>query len=421
MPHVSTRLTLSILALASAIGMSARIPQRAIVVTGDTSLIHDGMVAVLYNNPEFQYHDPSEPRFLFLDRQGKIALGIGGYVFASAAYDFNGEIDNSQFITYDVPVPANPAMRSGMHFDVSHSTIFLQLAGHSDRIGTYSAYVQTDFAGAGGVGLRLRQACFKVGAVTAGLTRSTFVDPSGPPSLDTQGPGAQLSRKNILVRYIPRVGTHWQFSVAAESPASATYTTTDSLQQRITQRIPDFVTYAQYSWTPGSYIRLSALLRNLSYRDLVSATNRYCTGWAVQLSGTAKLIPTLTAYYEAYYGRGIATYINDLDGRGLDLIPSATTPGHMTAPGTLGFTAALKWQFHPRVFASATFSQARMYHQNQLGADAYRRTTYAGANVMWTIFPECAVGMEYLHGYRRNNSGQHATANRLMAAIKYTF
>ncbi|MDE6314926.1 MAG: hypothetical protein K2L71_00500 [Muribaculaceae bacterium] len=116
---------------------SNMIPERAIVLTGDVSAVHDGVVAVLYNNPEFEFHDPSDPRFLFLDRKGTIALGIGGYVYASVSCDFKGSIDGPQFVTYDIPVPADPARRSGLQFDASHSTVFLQIAGHSDRLGTY--------------------------------------------------------------------------------------------------------------------------------------------------------------------------------------------------------------------------------------------------------------------------------------------
>ena len=38
--------------------------------------------------PRFQ--EPKAPRFVLTDRQGKFALGIGGYVRATAEYDFGG-------------------------------------------------------------------------------------------------------------------------------------------------------------------------------------------------------------------------------------------------------------------------------------------------------------------------------------------
>ena len=37
--------------------------------------------------------------------------------------------------------------------------------------------------------------------------------------------------------------------------------------------------YVQYSWASGSHVRLSGILRELSYRDNVQASNHFATGW----------------------------------------------------------------------------------------------------------------------------------------------
>ena len=55
------------------------IPQRAVVATGDPEQA-GALVAVLYDTHDLHYADPSAPRFLFFDRKGKVALGIGGYI-----------------------------------------------------------------------------------------------------------------------------------------------------------------------------------------------------------------------------------------------------------------------------------------------------------------------------------------------------
>ncbi len=38
------------------------------------------------------------PRFVLTDRKGRFALGIGGYVKATAEYDFGGISDDVDFI-----------------------------------------------------------------------------------------------------------------------------------------------------------------------------------------------------------------------------------------------------------------------------------------------------------------------------------
>ena len=50
----------------------------------------------------------------------------------------------------------------------------------------------------------------------------------------------------------------------------------------VTQRIPDIPAYVQYSWDNGSgWLRFSALMRNIQYRDLVNDKNRNVTGWGI--------------------------------------------------------------------------------------------------------------------------------------------
>lgn len=62
------------------------IPERAIVATGDAENGRH-LVGILYNPVEAHFTDPTPPRFLFLDREGKVAFGIGGYIKGSARYD----------------------------------------------------------------------------------------------------------------------------------------------------------------------------------------------------------------------------------------------------------------------------------------------------------------------------------------------
>ena len=104
-------------AAAAAVAVSAqnpaneesRIPQRVVVVSGDTSKMKPEVVAVIYDSNDIKFHDPSAPRFLFLDRQGKIAFGVGGYIYATAAYNFAGsERTGSDFIPSQLPTPADP-------------------------------------------------------------------------------------------------------------------------------------------------------------------------------------------------------------------------------------------------------------------------------------------------------------------------
>lgn len=50
----------------------------------------DEIIRILNETQNQRFHEPGIPRFLLTDRKGRFALGIGGYVKATAEYDFGG-------------------------------------------------------------------------------------------------------------------------------------------------------------------------------------------------------------------------------------------------------------------------------------------------------------------------------------------
>lgn len=398
----------------------SRIPQRVVVVSGDTSKMKPEVVAVIYDSNDIKFHDPSAPRFLFLDRQGKIAFGVGGYIYATAAYNFAGsERTGSDFIPSQLPTPADPTERAALQFTARHSTIFFQLAGHSEKFGTFSAFIQTNFDDNRSRFMKLEQAYVKVGDVTAGLTRTTFQDPASVPTVDTQGPCGEVDRKNVHLQYAPQFNEHWSAAIAVEDPHAMI--NNGDFTQSISQRVPDIPVYVQYAWNRTNHVRLSAMLRNLCYRDPRTENVKYTQGYGVQLSGTSALGAGFTLFASAVYGRGITSYITDLSAYDLDLIPSATTPGKLIAPQTFSYNLGMRYDFCQRGFATIAWGQSILGDRGDLALDTYRQGIYASANVFYTVFPDCLVGLEYARGQRTNFNGDRGTGNRIMAAVRYTF
>lgn len=398
------------------------IPQRAVVATGNPDNGRH-LVGVLYNPINAHFSDPSAPRFLFLDREGKVAFGIGGYVKGTLSYDFCGAIDNGPlFIPFDIPVPMNPAQRNQFGASANHTTIFMQLVGTTEHFGNYQVYVQTNFSGNGatGYGLKLKQAYLSLGYVTAGLARSTFVDGSaGTPVIDDQGPAGEMSAKNILLQFRPQFNRFWSAAISIENP-DASYTVNSSTEA-IKQRFPDIPAYVQYQWHGGkSHIRLSGLLRNLSYRDLTYSKNHFVTAWAAQLSGMIAFNKYATIFYQGAFGRGYGRYLNDLAGQGYDLIPDGIS-GKLKAPQTMNFEVGMRLNLSSSAFLAASYSQVRVYGQQALGPSAYRYGQYVSVTGFYDIVPDLRIGLEYLYGNRADLSRVHGHANRITGMLQYSF
>lgn len=395
------------------------VPEKAVMIFGGDNGVHREIVSVLYDSSELHFQDATAPRFLMIDRQGNTLFGIGGYVEGVVRYDFAGAIDGDGFATRDIAVPSDPKLRSRLGADVTHTNLVFQLL-RKTRFGVLNAYVQGNFSG-DSYGFKLKKAYVRLHNVTAGYARSTFEDAmAGVPTIDYQGPSGAISRTSILLQYRVPVSKHFTAAVSAELP-DADYTLTMGANEAINQRCPDIPAYIQYQWDEGeSHIRASALLRQLSYRNLATADNKFATGWGVQLSGSTKLGSPVEVYYQAVYGKGIGNYINDLSGAGYDLITEGTD-GKMKAPGSLGIAAGVQLNITKDLFVSSTYSFCRLYDQEGLGGDAYRRGNYAVVNCFYTPISDLQFGLEYLHGRRTNMDHEHGTANRLQAMIKYSF
>lgn len=403
-------------------GDSVMIPERAIILTGDSANTdHQANIAILYSREGMSFDEPVAPRFLFLDREGKVALGIGGYVKGVGMYDVDGAINGSGFETYDIPVPFNPAQRQRFGASAAQSTIFLKLVTRPTKVGRVIVYIQTGFnSAASGYTMKLKQAYVSVGHVTAGLARSTFADGEAQaPTIDSEGPSGQVSAKNMLFQYKTSSYKGLSAAISIENP-SASYSTVDGQSQSIAQRFPDIPLYLQYAWNKNGHVRASFIYRRLSYRDIVTEKNHFVNGWGVHLSSVGDIIGGLGYFGHIAYGEGIARYINDLSGNGYDLVPTSVA-GELNAPAALAYTAGLSYNFSKKFFMTASYSQARVYDCSDLGEDCYRYGQYATVNAFYNITGDFQVGAECVIGRRADYSGERGHANRLEVMMQYNF
>lgn len=398
-------------------GDTVRIPERAIILTGDLGQSPHENIMVLYSREGMSFDEPGAPRFLFFDRQGKVALGIGGYVEGIASYDVDGAIDDNGFVTYEIPTPFDPSQRQRFGANATQSTIFLKLVTRDSRLGRITVYVQTGFKA--DYGMKLKQAYVTIGHLTAGLARSTFADGEAEaPVIDPQGPSGKVTAKNILFRYQTKSFNGFTAAASVEAP-TADYTLASGVKE-ISQRFPDVPVYLQYSWSSDSHVRVAGILRQLSYRDDDAGKNHFVTGWGAHLSSVGKIVGELGYFGHVAYGKGIARYINDLSGEGYDLVPSAAA-GHMKAPGMLAWTAGLSYNFTKKFFMTANCSQARVYNNSTMAAESYRYGQYATVNAFYNITGDFQVGAEFVAGRRVNIDGVKGHANRFEAMMQYSF
>lgn len=367
--------------------------------------------------------DPKIPYFIFMSKDANVAMGIGGVIRMRTWFDWNGYLPSNGFSIYTIQIPKNPADMRRLGYTPAGTALFYTILGRNKLLGEYMGYIQGNFTGYNNVGFRLKKAYFTFRDWTVGYASSTFSDPAAePPVLDGQGPSAEMSKTNVLVRYLHLNRHGWSYGGSVELSSSQADTGDDSQTENCPNYLPDVAAMLQYQWNSGkSHVRLSGLLRGIPYRDLVEKKNHTIVGWGLQLSAVAKIVNPLTMYGILSYGRGHASYSGDLSIGNYDLVSRPDRPGKLYAPPMLGVTWGATYYFRPNLYATVALGELRYLPKYRTDDNEYKYGIYGAINCQWEITPRITCGLEYLAGKRMNFDRTHGNANRVNAMVQLSF
>ncbi len=376
------------------------------------------VVEIFQTTQSNYYHDPRAPRFVLVDQEGKWGLGIGGYLQVKAEYDFSGSVDNVDFLPSDID--RRGVSSSQFQMDMTNSTIFLKLVGNSRLLGDFYVYTSANWRGDGD-NFRLHNMYMSSKYLLLGYTVGTFMDlDASPVTVDYGGPCGMAFYRTTQLRL--RYAYDWGLSMGLALEASKPYGSSNASVAITSQRMPDVPFYVQYAFNENSHFRVGAVVRNLSYRDLLSGKKHNKYAWGTQ----ASMLATMGKFQvkgQFTMGKGIGSYINNVSNVGVDLVPAAED-GKMTMLRTDAWYVGLQYNASSRFFATATYSQTTL-HNNSGYAEAYpgayRRGQYVVANMFMNASKNMQLGVEYLHGWRTDFNGEKCQANRINLSARYNF
>ncbi len=375
-------------------------------------------IRMFYEDQYRQFMDPEAPTFMLMSRDGTLGFGVGGMAVIRGWFDWNGSQDTPDFYPYDISIPRNPTEKYDLNGSLNQTSIHMTMLGRRPKF-NYMVYVQAGFSDKA---FKLKKAYVRVNDFTVGLANTTFEDGDAiAPTVESQGPNGQAGKTQILARWQHNFRKGWSMGAGVELP-SADMEVVDGKTAACRSYIPDLAVMGQYAWDGGdSHIRLSALLRTMTYRNLLTQTNHNVTGWGVQLSGMANIVKPLVVYYSAMVGQGVGSYQGDLSEGAYDLVGVSNHEGKMVAPLAMGLTAGIQYWFSPKVYSCIALGETQYYQKYPLSTDQYRYGLYGAINVFWKITPRFLGGVEYVTGKRKNHDGAHAGANRVDAVLSYSF
>ena len=390
------------------------------IVTQDST----NVFTILQENAPQNPNIKDVPRFTLMGKDNKFYLGMGANVKMVGDFDWGNPISNPNiFAPKDIPMSTANGDHGQTLFSVGQSNIywnFVALPGSKNQVGLFFDVI---FLGTSSKPvIEIHHLYMKYRGFTAGYVVSTFTDlKSEPKSIDFGGPNAMTLVRHPNIYYTANFGKNkmWTAQLGLDMPDVASFTTEDKAR-KVNQRMPDIPFFIPRSWADrNGWLRASAIFRDLQYRwnSGVVDGNKGKFGWGVKLDGKTPIVGGLSACWQGVYGKGIASYIQDLSGEGLDLVLKSNNGALQTVP-VWGAYGSLEYAFGKCGFINFTYSQVRSYVDKFQGyEDLYKYGQYVTSNLIFNVSSFAQVGMEYLWGRRMNYSGHQAHDNRIMLML----
>ncbi|MFC3551002.1 DcaP family trimeric outer membrane transporter [Lysobacter cavernae] len=342
-------------------------------------------------------------------------IRIGGYAKLDAIYDSRKLGDQDQFITAAIPVssaPGSDVTNFNLH---AKQTRFSFEARRQLPRGNLRFYLENDFfGGSDGYEFRLRHAYGQLGNTYAGYGYSMFMDADAlPDTLDFEGPGSAPYLLVAGIHHSFEFGKGNSLTLAVENPETQIAAAEDETS---TNRMPDVAATARIERDWG-HLQLSGLLRRLSYIKDDSKRHDYAGG--VSFTGSAAAGEQDLLLFGANWGEGIARYIADIGGSGLDAAIDAN--GDLRALTSYGGFFGYTHYWNQEWRSNLVYGYLHLDDEVFLSADTFRRSQYGALNLIWSPAPSWTMGMELLYGQYQQQDGRDGDALRLQGSLQYNF
>lgn len=366
-------------------------------------------------------NDNGLPRFALVGKNNEFYLGIGGQFLGEGVFTWGDNMPSATLFTPAALTPKTPGNGGNTQFGWQTSSIYMNFVAMPGTDNQLGIFFKANFMGNNNA-FNCYHFYAKYRGLTAGYTNSLFTDGAAEPmTIDFEGPNG-YPYTTLFTAYWEQNFTK-NFSGAIGIDAPRVSMTTGTSTTKVNQRIPAIPAYLQYAWNDGAaHIRLSGIVRPIQYRNLTESANSTLVGGGIQLSGMTKIAGDLSANFNAEYGRGIGSYLQDDSGLGMDAVTS-TEAGKMETMKTFGVTGGLSYTFSPKVSTNLTYSHLvnSLPDKATVDKDKYRYGDYVAANVIYNINKFVSAGIEYDYGHRKSFDGEGLHANRIQCQLAVTF
>ena len=370
----------------------------------------------LYNAPL----EPTRPGFFLLPGT-RTMLRLDGSARTDFIYDLKTTALSDSFIPSSIPIPAQLGRPGNFIASIRGSRVMADfLIPVGDR-GAARTFIQLDFFGANGATApRLRHFYAQLDNILVGQTFTNFMDPDAfADSLDTQGANSAVSVRIPQARYSFGLGGGASAYVSVEVPASSINFSIAGTPAEPTTPAPDGAFRFRNEWERG-HIQLASVFRDLGVK-LPNGIHESTLGWGVNGTGGVAVHGKDNIVLGLVYGHGIARYVGDTAGLGLDAAPISLGNLSLRALPLFGTYGSYQHYWSPIIRSSATAGFVQIQNTAFQPANTYHKSGYSSVNLIWNPVGSFDLGAEFLYGRVQEKSGASANDPRFQITGRYTF
>ncbi len=363
--------------------------------------------------------EPTYPGFFVLPGT-RTLLRLDGSIRSDFIYDPRITSLGDSFIPSQIPIPAQTG-HGNFSASIRGSRIMADFRIPVGEENTARTFIQLDFFGANGATApRLRHFYAQLDNILVGQTFTNFMDPDAfADSLDTQGANSGISVRLPQARYSFGLGGGASASVSVEVPSSSIDFSIGGTPVTPTTPAPDGTIRFRNEWEHG-HIQLAGVFRDLGVR-LPNGTNESTFGWGVNATSGVQVFGRDNIVLGLAYGHGIARYVGDTGGLGLDAAPVSQTNLSLKALPLFSTYGSYQHYWNPSVRSNATVGFVQLQNTAFQPANTYHNSIYSSVNLIWNPMGSLDLGAEFLYGRVEQKSGNSANDPRFQITGRYTF
>jgi hypothetical protein len=342
------------------------------------------------------------------------------WVKMNGIWDYMGIPNTAAMSPPDIPTDGR-APDSQFTMDMFQTRIILASAFQTKLFGEIFSYIETDFYGNDGGGLRMRHAYIRFKNFRIGQTWSCFSDEESWPNVtDFDGPATGSWVRQVQLGYFIRPSENTDILVSIESPYTDynRYLPLDTTIQQAQQTYPDLHSHFEQRWRNG-HVQIAAVYRFIEYaKD--QGGNQLLPGYGINLSAAQSVFIRDKAIAQLVVGKGISRYLVALGGRGWDAAPDLD--GNIVAlPVWCGYLSYQHFWGQSDFSSTVVAGYAVVENpHNYPGRNLFRGFS-GSANIYWQPVGPLNFAIEGIYGYREDELQRNGDNYRIQFVFEYAF